>query len=60
MSEAVPSKMVQIWLMSSQIVNKKKLLANPIQRKLSTNSGILELFWFFIWNIALVILKIMF
>ena len=35
--------MAQIRLVSSQIVNLKKLMANSAQRKLSTNSGILGL-----------------
>ena len=29
MSEAVPSKMAQIWLTSSQTVNKKKVICKP-------------------------------
>ena len=60
MSDIVPSKMAQIWPTSSQTVSKKKLFANLIHRKLSTNCCILGLLWFFIWNIALGILKIMF
>ena len=43
MSEAALSKGAQIWLMRSQMVNKKELFANSVQRKLSTNGGILRL-----------------